>query len=98
MNGGLLKPTINAHCVPSRKGISLTKVQKCNGQGVSVFFSPVASQKKQCFLLLLSCVALRESLKLSELNVGANLCRGKQQISDLNLGAVSPDHMMVTTA
>lgn len=75
MNECLFMPTINAHGVPGGKGVSLTKLQKRDSKGVSLqFFSgfaeeAVASGLRPQPLFLLSCVALREPPKLSELNV-----------------------------
>lgn len=57
-------PTVNAYCVPSRKGVSLTKLQKCDrkrslcsGFAEVAVTSGLGSQP----LFLLGSVALRES-------------------------------------
>lgn len=73
--------TMNAYCVPSGKGVSLTKLQKChNKEGSLQCFQwlaeeEVASGLEPQPLFLHGSVALKESPKLSEFSVYDHLAQ-----------------------
>lgn len=75
MNECLFMSTMNAYCVPSGKGVSLTKLQKChNKEGSLQCFQwlaeeAVASGLEPQPLFLHGSVALKESPKPSEFGV-----------------------------